>query len=100
MGMPGPAEPRLATAAPPLVTLTGTAAVAVAAWRSALAISTAITMAGVSISTMATVIVPLGCRPCDSSTCIAVTKVTALTEPYDAATAAASKPDSLCLSSW
>lgn len=49
--------------------------------RMALASSTATMMAGDSISTIATVMWPPGASPALVKNCVAVTKVTALTDP-------------------
>ncbi len=88
-GSGAPPEGVRAAAPPP----TATVGDAVRACRSDVASSTAMMIAGDSISTIATVMWPPGVRPCDCRYCVAVTNVTALTDPYDAATAAASYGD-------
>ncbi|CDN90243.1 hypothetical protein BN948_04685 [Hydrogenophaga intermedia] len=74
-GPPAAGGPDSAACPPP------TTSTAREAWRAALASSTAIRMAGVSISTMATVMWAPGTRPWFSRYCVAATKLTALTEP-------------------
>jgi len=87
IGVEGPRPPRVAAAAPPD---TGTTAGRASDCRSMFANATAIRTAGDSIATIATAMWPPNAMPLVSRYCIAVTNVTALTDPYDAATAAAS----------